>query len=116
MTAQPQIPGVGVRSKLTERQEIALEIIREHGPVNAREIGRMYREKVAWQKHPAFDEENGLQLAKELRRKGYARRRNRNADGPGGWYAVDADGKPLRPQTDAAGECCAEYPFCGCAA
>jgi hypothetical protein len=105
VSAQPALPGL---ENLTERQELALSFIRERGPVSNEEIGRHVRE-ARGMRGEKYDVSNGKALALRLKELGLVRAVK-------GQRWVGTDLKPERPPEPEVGDCCGEWPFCGCAA
>lgn len=80
--------------KLTARQQHALTLIEQHGPIASTELGahmHARRGKHAANLHCEWCADEGRTVARELRRKGLVRMR-RNT----GWYALSTGGKRQR--------------------
>lgn len=86
--------------KLTDRQQHALTLIEQHGPIASSNLGAHMHARRG--KHDPtvtcnWCPDEGKTVARELRRKGLVRHR-RNT----GWYAVGTKGKP-QPQRETSG-------------
>ena len=94
MTGQLSLDPSSPPVKLTDRQQHALTLITEHGPIPSAELGAHMHARRG--RHDATTSctwcaEEGKTVARELRRKELVRYR-RNT----GWYAVGTTGKPRR--------------------
>lgn len=74
MSAHSPLPGMEALV-LTERQALALEIIRQRGPLSSAALGEALREARGRRDHGGdWDTQNGRQVAEALRSRGFCRR------------------------------------------
>jgi hypothetical protein len=83
---------------LTDRQELALELIDREGPISSLDLGRRMREI---RRHPfsdRFDLSSGQEVAQALRKRGLVRKAR-----PLGWVVAEWTPEP-QPSSQNAGE------------
>lgn len=108
MTGQLSLDATIPPVKLTARQQHALTLIEQHGPISSSGLGaRMHARRG---KHPdtlacEWCPDEGKTVARELRRKGLVRYKRDS-----GWYVVGTTGKPQR-ERESSGYDPATTPF-----
>lgn len=94
MTGQLSLDPATAAVKLTARQQHALTLIAQLGPIPSSELGAHMHERRGVHGHETrctFCRAEGKSVADALRKKGLVRIRRGE-----GWYAVEANGKPQR--------------------
>lgn len=87
MSEQSALPGLETTPALTERQELALTLIRELGPLTSQDLGWRLRELRGGRPTGAeFDQSNGRAVGDALAKRGLVRYRRSE-----GWVAAWGD-------------------------